>query len=532
MGSLKHGSPVKTPHFNSGRTRTRPCVYCGAFFFDIEKLKRHEDVEAEKFREEREKIKRDQPGLAAAEHQRVSNFHHQERVPPPPTHHLPVKVYRIDRTVEEFGEDWEEDQIYPPFYQGRYRKRFRHFSSQHQAFGNNNNFNQRQISFASLNPVNPKLTLIEQEIDYQSLEENSWITFEPTRMPKLPESKIIVQSKLEQYLSKLNEEEWVKFIKEQIDPTPPSKKDDPNRMDCRHCGLIFNEAHVRQFHEDSHATELQFTALKDTEVMRLFCGFCGKTFDNLQHRKIHEKAHMSLQEPPSLPTHPIPQQEMFICSYCGKNFNHESELLAHQKLFCSAIINRPRAQEGSGSRPPRYRDSPSAQKPRLAEQEGWLEDHPTLPRGWKFRTRPRATQAGQLFFLYLSPDMKVFHSRKKVMEHMEKLGGYSQFDFDLVREGAKNPQRFNGDNKRKHAELLNDPDEDSNSRDAFVAAPTPSKTKRKTEKDEEESWTPSSRRTSNIKKDTNNEEKVMEENSKTEESNGRKTRSTRSNSKK
>lgn len=115
---------------------------------------------------------------------------------------------------------------------------------------------------------------------------------------------------------------------------------------------------------------------------------------------------------------------------------------------------------------------------------------------------------------------------------MEKLGGYSQFDFDLVREGAKNPQRFNGDNKRKHAELLNDPDEDSNSRDAFVAAPTPSKTKRKTEKDEEESWTPSSRRTSNIKKDTDNEEKVMEENSKTEESNGRKTRSTRSNSKK
>ena len=41
MGSLKHGTP-KTPHFNSGRTRTRPCVHCGVFFFDNEKLLNHE----------------------------------------------------------------------------------------------------------------------------------------------------------------------------------------------------------------------------------------------------------------------------------------------------------------------------------------------------------------------------------------------------------------------------------------------------------------------------------------------------------
>ena len=79
------------------------------------------------------------------------------------------------------------------------------------------------------------------------------------------------------------------------------------------------------------------------------------------------------------------------------------------------------------------------------------------------RSRPRATQAGQLFFLFLSPDGKVFHSRKKVLDHMEKLGGYTQFDFDKVREGAKNPRRFNGDNKRKHQELLDDED----SRDNF-----------------------------------------------------------------
>ena len=39
---------------------------------------------------------------------------------------------------------------------------------------------------------------------------------------------------------------------------------------------------------------------------------------------------------------------------------------------------------------------------------------------------------------------------------MEKLGGYTQFDFDKVREGAKNPRRFNGDNKRKHGVLLDE----------------------------------------------------------------------------
>ena len=63
----KNGNDQKTPHFNSGRTRTRPCVYCGAFFFDQEKLLRHEETEAEKFKEEREKIQRENPNLAGNE---------------------------------------------------------------------------------------------------------------------------------------------------------------------------------------------------------------------------------------------------------------------------------------------------------------------------------------------------------------------------------------------------------------------------------------------------------------------------------
>jgi len=132
MGSLK--SPAKSAHFNSGRTRTRPCVYCGAFFFDLERLRRHEEAEGEKFRAEQQKIVRERPGLrdniippppvrpVINHHQSDHHHQHQQRVPPPQHHHqnnLNVVFYRIDRTVEEFGEDWEEDrgQLYPPFYQ-------------------------------------------------------------------------------------------------------------------------------------------------------------------------------------------------------------------------------------------------------------------------------------------------------------------------------------------------------------------------------------------------------------------------------
>merc|ERR1719445_1097506 len=76
-------------------------------------------------------------------------------------------------------------------------------------------------------------------------------------------------------------------------------------------------------------------------------------------------------------------------------------------------------------------------RPRLIDQEGWVEDHPSLPKGWRMKTRPRPSQEGQLFFVFLSPDNKVFHSRKAVIEHMKMIGGYTQVDYDRVKEGAK-----------------------------------------------------------------------------------------------
>ena len=490
MGSLKSSKNTpKSSHFNSGRTRTRPCIYCGAFFFDFEKLRRHEETEAEKFREEREKIQRQRPALAPAElrtrerlggagpergHQ-YYNQHHQLRLQPP----VNVTFYRIDRTVEEFGEDWEDDQIYPPFYHSRVLKtmyRHRHLSSQ---VNNNNNNNYDKLhqspsvlaSLASLNPVRPKP---HQEQDFQSLGENSWITFEPTRMPKMPASKIVVKSQLEEYLHKLNEEEWVKFIKEQLEPSAPVpvEVEDPNRMDCRHCGLLFNEVHVRKFHEESHRLERD-------EREELCCGYCGQMFTSQAHKKIHETAHQSLE----LPGGTAPSQAGYDCRLCGRKFMLEAELVEHNKLVCTA------------TQPAKPVVTPS--RPRLADQEGWTEDHPTLPADWKMRSRPRATQAGQLFFIFLSPDNKVFHSRKKVMEHMEKLGGYSQFDFDKVREGSKNPRKSVGAGKKTENVSEEEEEEDMGNKDK-------PKMKRKSE---EESWTPKKKVAS---KENNSEEEEKE----------------------
>ena len=454
MGSLKHDSPVRSSHFNAGRTRTRPCQYCGAFFFDLERLRRHEETEGERFREEREKIVRERPGLRES----APPGREQQRVPPPPQHlhhNLNVVFYRIDRTVEEFGEDWEEDrgQIYPPFYQAFVHarrqdragmlKRFRNFSAHN--FQNNNN-NQKlnpEAALASLRPVTPRPY---KEPDFQSLEENSWVTFEPGRMPRMPESRIVIQSGMEEYLSKLTEEEWVRFIKTELGLAPKAEardvvKEDPGRMDCRHCGLIFTEVHVRKFHEESHVSEKTKAS----------------AFSSLVHRKLHETPSMMSFQPSS--PMPLAQDQFaphlsFVCPPCGRDFQHQSELLAHQNLFCKSSKTAKISSEGSRPAKYRARDSGSPARPRLADQEGWLEGDPTLPAGWKIRSRPRATQAGQLFYLFLAPDRAIFHSRRKVMEHMDKLGGYTQFDYDKVREGAKNTSRLTGNGTRKHVELV------------------------------------------------------------------------------
>ena len=541
MGSLK--SPAKSAHFNAGRTRTRPCVYCGAFFFDLERLRRHEEAEGEKFREEREKIVRERPGLREnippppvrpvishhQHHQQSDHHYHQQRVPPPHNHNnVNVVFYRIDRTVEEFGEDWEEDrgQLYPPFYQAFVHarrqdragmvKRYRHFSAQN--FQNINNNNQKvntEAALASLRPVTPRPY---KEPDFQNLEENSWVTFEPGRMPRMPEARIVIQSGMEEYLSKLSEEEWVQFIKTELGLVPKVEaedmvKDDPARMDCRHCGLIFTEVHVRKFHEEGHVSEQS----KATAM------------SSLVHRRMQQEKPPVMSYQPSYPMPPLPQEPLaphqlsFVCPPCGKDFQHQSELLAHQNLFCRSS-KTPKISSSEGPRPAKARSKDSSStplKPRLADQEGWIENDPTLPAGWKIRSRPRATQAGQLFFLFLAPDRAIFHSRRKVMDHMEKLGGYTQFDFDKVRDGGKNPNRFSGNGTRKHVDLL--PKSEGKIKE------TPKRKKKEESVSEpEEDWTPARKKAAPAKKEPT-PDKEEKKQPKTEP-NVRRTRSTRSNS--
>merc|ERR1712032_1194526 len=74
---------------------------------------------------------------------------------------------------------------------------------------------------------------------------------------------------------------------------------------------------------------------------------------------------------------------------------------------------------------------------KLIEQEGWEENTKLLPAGWKMRSRPRPTQEGQLYFIFMSPDLQVFHSRKAMVQHMEDAGTYSKEDLHKVRQLAK-----------------------------------------------------------------------------------------------
>ena len=74
---------------------------------------------------------------------------------------------------------------------------------------------------------------------------------------------------------------------------------------------------------------------------------------------------------------------------------------------------------------------------KLVEQEGWEENTKLLPTGWKMRSRPRPTQEGQLYFIFMSPELQVFHSRKAMVQHMEDAGTYSKEDMFKVRQLAK-----------------------------------------------------------------------------------------------
>merc|ERR1712037_678480 len=88
------------------------------------------------------------------------------------------------------------------------------------------------------------------------------------------------------------------------------------------------------------------------------------------------------------------------------------------------------------------------------------ENTKILPAGWKMRSRPRPTQEGQLYFIFMSPDFQVFHSRKAMVQHLEDAGTYSKedmhkrFQYSDYRSGKyqEKEQKKEEEKKRKEEE--------------------------------------------------------------------------------
>jgi hypothetical protein len=287
------------------------------------------------------------------------------------------------------------------------------------------------------------------------------VFFEPSSMPSMPEANLSCQesqtkpasghSEEDHELNGLSEEDWKaddysglmdeeedEEDRESLRSRSPLQFDDPNRIDCKFCGMIFDAPHVRKFHESSHDEEFEEY---DGELTRLFCGFCGKTFKKVQYRILHEKGHTG--------------ELAICCSYCDRRFRWESELRAHNRLFCTA--DRPARPLGlkkfkpstpSSSSSEAKKTTPSKESrpqqsngyQRHADRDDW-RSHPTLPTGWKLRSRPRPTQEGQMYFVFLSPEGQVLHSRRAVLQHMEKSGCYSREELKRMRLHCKTGPR-------------------------------------------------------------------------------------------
>jgi len=274
-------------------------------------------------------------------------------------------------------------------------------------------------------------------------EESETVSFEPNSMPIMPEANIAIKpdSSVDGYPDWMEFDQYSDLLDEdELEETKSEVDDDPTRVDCRFCGMIFKDGHVRKFHEQSHADDE--TNYDDGEDTRTFCGFCGKDFKNAKYRKIHENMHTG-----DLPV---------SCQHCGKRFRWESEVKTHQRLYCSAesparvrTINflKPKTPFALGS---------GKQRLRLVDQEGW-EPSDTLLDGWKMKFRVRAAQDGQKTYIYMSPEGDIYHSRKAIVQKMESDGNYTEDEIELMRKRAKPGPRVNVEEMdRRMAEKIAD----------------------------------------------------------------------------
>ena len=100
----------------------------------------------------------------------------------------------------------------------------------------------------------------------------------------------------------------------------------------------------------------------------------------------------------------------------------------------------------------------SKQKTSRSSEIIWRIDQVTLPDGWKTRTLYWTDREKHF---YLSPEGKIFSSRKSVLEFMQQCGTYSESDFEKVRKGMVRKKRKKMDNdqwvpvKKKQRKKLN-----------------------------------------------------------------------------
>ena len=251
------------------------------------------------------------------------------------------------------------------------------------------------------------------------------IFFEPSSMPSMPEANISwSETLLKPDIDHDDILEWKDLSEEYSGLVNPEEDlEESYRSQSPH---QYEDHHRGEYDEEYE----QY----DGELTRLFCGFCGKTFKKAAYRMLHEKGHTGELD--------------IACQFCDRKFRWKSELKSHNEGFCTA--EKPAR--------PQQKKTKFYTSNRHVDKDDWISNHSSMPTGWKIRSRPRPTQEGQMYFVYMSPEGQVFHSRKAVLQHMEKTGGYSIEDINKVRRSAKTGPRGRGKGSKGTRSPGKDPD--------------------------------------------------------------------------
>ena len=88
---------------------------------------------------------------------------------------------------------------------------------------------------------------------------------------------------------------------------------------------------------------------------------------------------------------------------------------------------------------PKTPDSSSSSTPPIVKEKAdklkreWKENDPTVPRGWKVAWTTTSDNRAKIAFM--SPDKKIFHSRKSALQYILAEGTYEQSDIEKMTKG-------------------------------------------------------------------------------------------------